>query len=131
MNLGIPCTDFLMFSASSVAEGTGFGTEMEAMEAGPEAAAVVSPSRGIAESEKWRKRKLRGGMLWMHSRQQHQQHMTHDYGAKSSSTWQELCLICLSDMSDDFALIHFKFHSFRFQCGSHFNYNWSTVFGPV
>jgi hypothetical protein len=66
-----------MFSASSVAEGTGLGTEMEAMEAGP-AASTASP--GIAESEKWRKMRFRGGMLWMHSRQEHQQHMTHPYG---------------------------------------------------
>jgi len=61
-----------MFSASSVAEGTGLGTEMEAMEAG---AAPASPGR--AGSEKWMKRRLRGGMLWIHSRQQRQQHMAH------------------------------------------------------
>jgi hypothetical protein len=65
-----------MFSASSVAEGTGLGTEMEAMETGPEAA-PPPPPLGRAGSEKWRKRRLRGGMLWMHSRQEHQQHMAH------------------------------------------------------
>lgn len=32
-------------------------------------------------------------------------------------------MICFSDMFDDFALIHFKFHRFRFHCGSHLNYN--------
>ena len=68
LQLEIPCTAFLMFSASSVAEGI----EMEAMEAG---ATPASPGR--AGSEKCMKRRLRGGMLWIHSRQQRQQHMAH------------------------------------------------------
>jgi hypothetical protein len=88
MNPEIPCTAFLMFSASSVAEGTGLGTEMEA---GP-AASTASP--GIAQSEKWRKMRFRGGMLWMHSRQEHQQHMTHAYGDLAGASFA--CFVSLS-----------------------------------
>lgn len=62
-----------MLSASSVGEGAGFGTEMEAMGATPAEAAEEEREWG----EKWRKRRLIGGMLWMQSRQQHQQHMAH------------------------------------------------------
>ena len=66
-----------MFSASSVAGGAGLGTEMEAMET----AAPSSQAGRAGSEEKWRKRRLRGGMLWMHSRQEHQQHMAHAPGS--------------------------------------------------
>ena len=79
IKLGIPCTAFLMFSASSVAGGTGSGIEMEAMES----AAPSSPTGRAGSEDNWRKRRLRGGMLWMHSRQEHQQHMAHTPGDPS------------------------------------------------
>jgi hypothetical protein len=53
---------------------------------------------------KWGKRRLRGGMLWMHSRQEHQQHMARDHGRVESFPCDELlanyflvCFACAFD----------------------------------
>jgi hypothetical protein len=64
---------------------------MEAMETTGAAAASSSSSCPGAEVEsKWGKRRLRGGMLWMHSRQEHQQHMARDHGRVESFACDEL-----------------------------------------
>ena len=94
-----------MFSASSVGEGTGSGTKMEALEATGAAAAASSSSSGPGGGdEKWRKRRLRGGMLWMHSRQQHQQRMARDHSRVESFACNELFpnyfLVCFACMLD-------------------------------
>lgn len=93
-----------MFSASSVGAGTGSGTEMEAMEVTGASSSSSSSSslpgaEDGSESEKWWKMRLMGGMLWMHSRQQHQQHMAQAYRFRVESfTYDELLPNFFSDV---------------------------------
>jgi hypothetical protein len=74
---------------------------------------------------KWGKRRLRGGMLWMHmhSRQEHQQHMARDHGRVESFACDEpflanyflVCFACAFDciFPGHFSFLETSFDGFR------------------
>jgi hypothetical protein len=92
---------------------------MEAMGATAAAAAASPPPAEAAEEErewgeKWRKRRLSGGMLWMQSRQQHQQHMAHTRLLRSrvekNLNASSIALICTSNALGSTLFFPFVFH---------------------